>query len=233
MYLKSTTLSFEQVSEFIAYDPATGLFTWKKAPSRRHKVGQPAGRMKAVKNIPGCAPIKYMYVGLLNHQIPAARVAWLLMKGEWPKTNIVYKDDDTSNLKFDNLKEAEFASVKTITGAVRTYKMTKEAQRHYALRSQYGISIAEYNQMLADQGGVCAVCKRPETGKTPYGGAAKPLSVDHNHETNQVRGLLCTQCNYMIGHCRESEEILLAGAAYLRKYRSATVVPLRSVEDQK
>jgi hypothetical protein len=234
MYTKHNPLTFEQINEAIAYDPLTGIFTWKKAPSRRYKVGDEIGQPKSVRKSTG-EVAQYRYIGFMGYQMTAARVAWLLTHKVWPEGNVYAKNDDTLDLRLENLALAAFTTQKSIKEGRRHYKLTPEAARHHGLKHLYGISVAEYNQMLADQGGVCAVCKRPETGKTPYGGPIKPLSVDHNHETNQVRGLLCTQCNYMIGHCRESEDILLAGAAYLRKYatRTATVTPLRSSEDQK
>jgi hypothetical protein len=59
----------------------------------------------------------------------------------------------------------------------------------------YGITVAEYEQMLAHQGGVCYLCSNPP--KT------KRLSVDHDHKTGAVRGLLCYRCNLRLGRERE------------------------------
>ncbi len=61
------------------------------------------------------------------------------------------------------------------------------------------------NAMLEAQQGKCAICGRDDV----------PLVVDHNHATGKVRGMLCNQCNTMIGYCRESIDILVRGAAYL------------------
>jgi hypothetical protein len=56
----------------------------------------------------------------------------------------------------------------------------------------FGITLAQYDQMVTDQAGVCAICKRPcSTGKR--------LAIDHDHDTNRVRGLLCTRCNRHLG----------------------------------
>lgn len=65
------------------------------------------------------------------------------------------------------------------------------------LRSKYGITLAQYNEMLAEQGGVCAICHRPES--VHIAGKRIALSVDHNHETGAVRGLLCKGCNTFMG----------------------------------
>ena len=62
--------------------------------------------------------------------------------------------------------------------------------RCYGLKRNYGITEDQYNDMFDRQGGVCALCKCPPSGKS--------LHVDHNHETNQIRGLLCTLCNHAL-----------------------------------
>lgn len=60
------------------------------------------------------------------------------------------------------------------------------------LKRKYGITLAEYDQMLEEQHGVCAICG----GADPSG---RRLAVDHDHETGKVRGLLCTSCNTRLG----------------------------------
>lgn len=57
------------------------------------------------------------------------------------------------------------------------------------LRRTYGITLAQYEQMLADQGGGCAICERPASSMPTR------LHVDHDHKTQLVRGLLCWWCN--------------------------------------
>jgi len=62
---------------------------------------------------------------------------------------------------------------------------------------RYGITVDDYDHMLRQQNGLCAICGQPpnESGKR----AATRLSVDHDHETKRVRGLLCRPCNMTIG----------------------------------
>jgi len=64
----------------------------------------------------------------------------------------------------------------------------------WKLKWKYGLTQAEYDAMLAEQGGVCAICKRSET-KISINGTIQGLCVDHNHETGKVRALLCDECN--------------------------------------
>ena len=47
------------------------------------------------------------------------------------------------------------------------------------------------------------------------------LAVDHDHETDRVRGLLCTRCNSLLGMARDSEAVLLAAVAYLQASKAA------------
>lgn len=75
--------------------------------------------------------------------------------------------------------------------------------------------------MLSEQGGVCAVCLKLETAV--YRGKVKALSVDHDHLTDRVRGLLCAACNRMLGQAYDDPDILEAGAAYLRERREEGV----------
>ena len=65
-----------------------------------------------------------------------------------------------------------------------------------------------YEQILAEQSGVCAICAKPPNGSR--------LCVDHNHETGQVRGLLCYQCNTGLGSFRDDKGLLKSALAYLR-----------------
>lgn len=62
-----------------------------------------------------------------------------------------------------------------------------EYRRNSALRSRYGITTEQYDEMLAEQAGVCAICGNPPKKRRLY--------VDHDHDTGRVRGLLCAHCN--------------------------------------
>jgi hypothetical protein len=79
------------------------------------------------------------------------------------------------------------------------------------LKTKYGLTRADYQALVDGQAGLCAVC----SASPPDG---KRLVVDHDHITGQVRGLLCSPCNIMIGHSQERSETLEAGAAYLRRH---------------
>jgi Recombination endonuclease VII len=71
---------------------------------------------------------------------------------------------------------------------------------------RYGISPAEYDALLAKQGGACAICRKRSKGR---------LCVDHCHVTGMVRGLLCNECNGALGYLKDDQASLVAALAYL------------------
>ncbi len=87
----------------------------------------------------------------------------------------------------------------------------KHKRREQNLRKQYGITQKDYDEMLKKQGGVCKICGT----ENPKGHSGK-LYVDHNHKTGDVRGLLCSRCNSILGYCDDREEVLLKAVEYLR-----------------
>jgi hypothetical protein len=62
------------------------------------------------------------------------------------------------------------------------------------IRKQYGISMQEFNELLKHQGGGCAICAKPISA------LRRRMNIDHCHETNVVRGILCSGCNTGLGH---------------------------------
>lgn len=77
------------------------------------------------------------------------------------------------------------------------------------LERNYGITLAEYNEMLDDQGGGCFICGRTAAEE------GKRLGVDHDHDTGEVRGLLCQNCNTAIGFLQDDPALLRSAADYL------------------
>lgn len=78
---------------------------------------------------------------------------------------------------------------------------------------EYGITHDQFLALLETQDGLCAICGNGETSKD-----GRQLSVDHNHETGAIRGLLCNRCNPMIGYARDNVAVLQAAIAYLTSY---------------
>lgn len=120
----------------------------------------------------------------------------------------------------------KFGSDKSRSGGKSTYclecraekarisrRLRPHVNRNYNLKTKYGVSPEWYKSKLAEQNGVCDIC-----GTDKPGGRGKDLFVDHNHATNEVRGLLCSNCNTMLGYAKDNPKLLELGAIYLRKY---------------
>jgi hypothetical protein len=88
-------------------------------------------------------------------------------------------------------------------------------KRRYLMRV-YNITLEEYNAVLVEQGGVCAICGKSEEIKNPSARDRSSLAVDHCHETGKIRGLLCFKCNTGIGALGDSIQGLERALAYLR-----------------
>ena len=83
--------------------------------------------------------------------------------------------------------------------------------RKSKLKYKYNLTLADYDKMLGAHDGKCAIC----------GGVNKNgrrLCVDHNHKTNKIRGLLCKDCNLILGFAKDSVGTLLTAVTYLRGY---------------
>lgn len=81
------------------------------------------------------------------------------------------------------------------------------------LRRRYGISLADYDEMFTAQGGLCAICRRPESKE--FKGVVTRLAVDHDHRTGAIRALLCVTCNLGLGNFGEDPERMAAAISYL------------------
>lgn len=88
-----------------------------------------------------------------------------------------------------------------------------KVQRSFT-RSQlkkYGLSIEDFDELLAMQDGGCAICGREDYGTSQ----ARRLAVDHCHSTGTIRGLLCWNCNTVLGKFEDDPDRLVAAALYL------------------
>jgi hypothetical protein len=81
------------------------------------------------------------------------------------------------------------------------------------LRNAYGITLMQFHEMELGQQGLCKICGKPPSKKRSR------LSVDHDHVTGKIRGLLCVTCNYLLGAAYEDTTILKEAIAYLERNR--------------
>ena len=73
-----------------------------------------------------------------------------------------------------------------------------EANKRRHIERFYGLSAEAYDALVADQGGLCAICRKPEKALT-RGWKVHSLHVDHDHLTGKRRALLCAKCNMAVG----------------------------------
>lgn len=100
------------------------------------------------------------------------------------------------------------------------FKMWRESPegrewKHTQGLNKLGIDLPTYADMFRSQGGVCAICAKPERKKR--NGRIVKLAVDHNHSTGAVRGLLCHKCNSGLGAFGDRQDLVAVALAYLRK----------------
>ena len=92
------------------------------------------------------------------------------------------------------------------------FKRYKDARKQYDkdrhIQTKFGLSPEQYDELWEHQGGRCAICAKE----------LKDPVIDHNHETGQVRGLLCRTCNTGIGMLQDSVRLLTDAISYLESH---------------
>ena len=94
------------------------------------------------------------------------------------------------------------------------YQKNKDVIFEKYLNRTYGIGLEKYNSLLSEQSGVCAICKTECV-------SGKKLAVDHNHDTGEVRGLLCCRCNRGLGNFNDNLDRLEEAVLYLQRYSNS------------
>lgn len=93
------------------------------------------------------------------------------------------------------------------------YLNNKERVKDLALQREFGITLEEYHNIMEKQNHRCAICgEPPEVDQRLF-------SVDHDHETGKVRGLLCRGCNVGIGNLKDDPEILMKAILYIKSFK--------------
>lgn len=84
------------------------------------------------------------------------------------------------------------------------------------LRSSYGITLDQYENMLKSQNSVCKICKKEEVHRNNQNTGISRLAVDHCHVTGKIRGILCTKCNTGLGSFKDNIQLLATTIQYLK-----------------
>ena len=111
---------------------------------------------------------------------------------------------NSDNRKNQKRKYSKIHYYKNREKCIKSNKNTK-------LKRNFGITLEQYIQLKTNQNHKCAICNRKKFSK-------RDLSVDHDHSTGQIRGLICYKCNLMLGNAEEQIETLQNAIVYLSKW---------------
>ena len=117
-----------------------------------------------------------------------------------------WRKDNKKKISENNEKYRKNNKEKIAEQARKRYKENAPKELDRIRLKRYGITGDEYRNILKKQGEKCPICNHDMT---------KNLSVDHNHLTGKIRGIICNKCNLAIGHADDSPSRLLAMARYL------------------
>jgi len=106
---------------------------------------------------------------------------------------------------------------KVIERVKKRYVERKDEITSYKLKRSYGITLDKYNELYKEQKGLCAICEKKETLVDRRTGKIRKLAVDHCHKTGKVRGLLCRNCNMLLGCLSDSVTFINKILDYLSK----------------
>ena len=123
---------------------------------------------------------------------------------------IAHREETRAKQNAYNASHREEAKKKTRA----YYKAHPGVRRKIHLKSAYGLSPETFQRLLANQGGVCAIC-----GKADW--SSHGPCVDHDHATGKVRGILCNPCNTALGLINDDLDVLQAMNDYLHKFNTA------------
>jgi hypothetical protein len=122
-----------------------------------------------------------------------------------------YRNKNKEKIKLKSKKYCDNNKEK-INLKTKEYRMNnKEKSKTYILKRRYNITLEEYNKLFNKQNGKCAICGKHQSE------LKKILSVDHNHETGKIRGLLCYNCNNGLGCFKDNKNILKSAENYLNE----------------
>lgn len=116
-------------------------------------------------------------------------------------------------------KDGFYSSCKSCMTTVHSSKEYREIRKHPRYTKikikhrckKFGITVEQYETLIKNQGDCCAICN---TYSSKF---SRVLSIDHDHTTNKVRGLLCSNCNLGLGYFKDNPELLEKAIEYVIK----------------
>jgi hypothetical protein len=140
-----------------------------------------------------------------NHGIKPKTKEYIRMYYVCNRYNISIEDYCKDKEKYTN----KFFRKEHLDCETGTFEYRKSAY----LKKVYGITLKEYYELLKEQDNKCAICGRDSFE------FKKLLSIDHDHETGKVRGILCNSCNVAIGLFQDDLDIIKNAHTYIKKSR--------------
>lgn len=185
------------------------------------------GQAKTCKHCQKSKPIETFYLSKYSkdgHR-PTCIECWRTIHRRTPEQNREFREKNIDRIRaYDRKRITPEWKRREKSIYDRKYRHgDPERQRNWAMKRQFGITLEQYEQMLKDQDGLCAICFQPESRKSNRSHKPKNLAIDHCHEIGTVRGLLCQDCNTGIGLFKDSPFLMIKAAKYLEKVESRGV----------
>lgn len=97
------------------------------------------------------------------------------------------------------------------------HSRTPKSRLEQHLKYKYGITQAEFNEAWQKQDGNCAICENELPDLMEYNNRRRGYAIDHNHDTGEFRGILCLNCNSMLGMSKDDIGVLQSAIIYLEE----------------
>lgn len=135
---KNKPITHERLLQVIDYDPDTGIFTWRAAPSATRRAGEVAGCINK--------HLKCILIGIDNHRYYGHHIAWFYVHGEWPEDEIDHRNSDRLDNRILNLRQADRSQnlanrrCGRLRGNAAGYKGVEKHRHRWAARIRmYGV----------------------------------------------------------------------------------------------
>jgi hypothetical protein len=126
------------------------------------------------------------------------------------------------DLDLKKKKRAEYKKAWGERNKERIYENKKGKRKpEWNLRYLYHIPKGDYEKLLTIQNKQCWICGRLHDETIPRGRGK--LQIDHDHDTDKIRGLLCHNCNVILGLCHEDKSVLLQMIKYIEENKNEEV----------
>ncbi len=105
-----------------------------------------------------------------------------------------------------------------LQAAARYRHENPDKLKEYRLKTRFGLTLEDYNKMMALQNNCCAICGEEETARHNFSNNTQRLAVDHCHVTGKIRGLLCMDCNRGLGKFHDDPNRIEKAIEYLKRH---------------